>query len=316
MPRLLEKGLVYWQRYVDDTFAIIKASTDLSSLLDILNSFHPSIQFTSEPDMNGTLSFLGINIKRLTTPTTFSQSHFETTVYRQLTYTGLLTKVASSISIQYKRSALSSMIYRAIRICSIYQLLHKEFRFTKRIATANGYPVHFIEKQIAYVLNKHQAKTSPTTTASPDLTATPQTPTAKPTARKDILLIDNPFVGRPTTVLGKRLIKIATVARPELKLQPIPRSPPAVRNHLRQKDPLPRDLQSPVVYEIGCSDCDPKYNGKTIRQASRRHREHGAPQPQNDESQPSHETSLPTTTLRPWNRKNSKANSQLESCIG
>src|SRR5262249_54041001 len=44
------------------------------------------------------------------------------------------------------------------------------------------------------------------------------------------------------------------------------------------KDPIPKDLKSGVVYQVNCADCDAFYIGKTIRQVTRRFKEHGAPQ--------------------------------------
>ncbi|CAF2109040.1 unnamed protein product [Rotaria magnacalcarata] len=66
--------------------------------------------------------------------------------------------------------------------------------------------------------------------------------------------------------------------RPDLHIQPIPRPPPAITTFFPQKNKINKNAQSNIVYSISCSDCDVGYKGKTIRQASRRHHEHGAPQ--------------------------------------
>jgi hypothetical protein len=176
------------------------------------------------------------------------------------------------------------MIYRAIRICSNFFLLNKEFKFIKRISIANGYPSNFIDQQIRITLNRdieqrekptsssatypsttttpletHKSATtiSPTDTSTIDTITNPPSSTSKQQSKKkETLLIDIPYVGRPIVVLGKRLIKITSKIHPQLKLQPIPRPPPAVRDLLPQKDPIPKDIQSHLVYEIKCQDCN------------------------------------------------------------
>ncbi|CAF1553686.1 unnamed protein product [Adineta ricciae] len=285
MDDLNQNGLVFWRRYVDDTFAIIAENTNPQALLTILNSFHSSIQFTMESELSGSLSFLDINIKRLSTPTPSTHSFFETTVYRKPTFTGLLTKFTSFIPIQYKKSVISSMVYRAIRICSSYPLMDKEFTIITSIALANGYPVKFIEQQICTTLNNHFSKrTRKLPGNSTTATSTSAQPPTAELIKKNVLLVDIPFVGRPSFVLGKKLINFVKQTRPDIKLQPIPRPPLSVQQQLPRKDPIQKDLQSHLVYEIHCKDCDAKYIGKTIRHAITRHTEHGAPK----HSHPSH----------------------------
>jgi hypothetical protein len=103
LTQLQTHGLVVWKRYVDDTFAIINDTTDSTVLLNILNSYHPAIQFTKELESHGSLSFLDVKITRLKSPTSYSKSYFKTTIFRKTTYTGLLTKFSSFVPIQYKK---------------------------------------------------------------------------------------------------------------------------------------------------------------------------------------------------------------------
>ncbi|CAF1659013.1 unnamed protein product [Adineta ricciae] len=301
MDELNQNGLIFWRRYVDDTFAIIEENTNPQTLLNILNSFHSSIQFTMESESAGSLSFLDINITRLSIPTPTTHSFFETSVYRKPTFTGLLTKFTSFIPIQYKRSVISSMAYRAIRICSSYHLLDKEFKPITSIALANGYPVKFIEEQIGTTLNKYflnrtrDPLNNSTMASSPVIISSATTTThdqasAATLAKKNVLLIDIPFVGRPSIVLGKKLINFVKQTRPDIKLQPIPRPPPSVQQQLPRKDPVQKHLQSHLVYQIQCMDCDATYIGKTIRHAITRHIEHGAPK---------HPCQPGTTTVEP-----------------
>ncbi|CAF2847951.1 unnamed protein product, partial [Rotaria sp. Silwood2] len=53
--------------------------------------------------------------------------------------------------------------------------------------------------------------------------------------------------------------------------------PPAVRQMFKNKDEIPKNLQSNIIYQVNCSSCSASYIGKTTRQACSRLKEHGAP---------------------------------------
>ncbi|CAF4509074.1 unnamed protein product [Rotaria socialis] len=114
-------------------------------------SHHQDIQFTSVKEEREQFAFLDVLIKR-------KANSFVTTVYRKSTYTGLLTKWESFVPSQYKRSAISSIVYRGIRICSTFTLLHEEFNFIRKVSKDNGYPSNFIERQVRETLDRHMEK--------------------------------------------------------------------------------------------------------------------------------------------------------------
>ncbi len=45
----------------------------------------------------------------------------------------------------------------------------------------------------------------------------------------------------------------------------------------KNKDPIPKDRRSNVVYQVNCTTCSATYIGETTRQVCRRLKEHGAP---------------------------------------
>jgi len=83
---------------------------------------------------------------------------FATTVYRKPTYTGLMTKWNSFVPHSYKVSTISSMVYRAIRICSTYQVLHEEIEFIEFISLLNNYPLNFIKARVRKTFNRYILK--------------------------------------------------------------------------------------------------------------------------------------------------------------
>ena len=115
--------------------------------------------------------------------------------------------------------------------------------------------------------------------------------------KKSQFFLDLPFIGKETDILGKKLIKVAESFRPDLNIQPIPRPPPALIRLFQQKDSTNKEAQSNIVYMISCADCNESYIGKTIRQASRRHLEHGAPPPLKESTTPLTDT-ITTNSLK------------------
>lgn len=268
--KLISNGMIYYKRFVDDSFVLIKENADTNKLLSILNSFDDAIQFTVEQENNNTLPFLDILITRV--ENIIGETLFTTSIYRKPTFTGLLLKWNSFVPHFYKISAISSLIYRAIRICSSYTSMHIEFEFIMNLAINNGYPSKFISNQIRKTLNRYynkcnQVKLSPITS---DILK-------QPCKKTEQIFIDLPYVGNATKTLGKKIMKLAQDIRPDINVQTIFRPPPAVASFFPQKDKTPKDIQSNLVYLISCSDCSESYIGHTTRQAIRRHHEHGAP---------------------------------------
>ena len=102
-----------WERYVDDTFTIIKKE-DRNSFLQHLNSIHPNIKFTCEEvRSDGSMPFLDI----LITPEDGSLS---TSVFRKPTHIDLYLQWDSHHTISSKYSVAGSLYHRAKQ----YALIH------------------------------------------------------------------------------------------------------------------------------------------------------------------------------------------------
>ena len=52
----------FYNRYVDDTFAVFTDRAQAHSFLDYLNSKHPNINFIIEKQVSNTISFLDMNV--------------------------------------------------------------------------------------------------------------------------------------------------------------------------------------------------------------------------------------------------------------
>ncbi|CAF1625650.1 unnamed protein product, partial [Rotaria magnacalcarata] len=140
----------------------------------------------------------------------------------------------------------------------------------------NGFPLKFVDASIKKTLNRYIDKINKINVS--DGEKKNEIKPIKDPPKNEIILLDIPYFGKPSEILSKRLISLAKLARPQTHLQPIPRPPRSIGSHFSSKDPIPKDLQSGVIYQINCSSCDVSYIGKTIRQVKKRLEEHGAPQ--------------------------------------
>ena len=259
MDRLKQIGVCEWYRYVDDTFVLIEPTTKVGDVLEILNNFHPSINFTYQLETNGSLPFLDVWVTR-----SVETKKLQTAVYRKETFTGLMTKWDSFVPKQYKKACVVTMIHRTLAMYSTYSSLAIEFENIRQIGLHNGYSLSFLDTRIGIGLSKYLKKTT-----------TPSNTNAG--CEKKRMYLEIPYTGSATDSFKKKLSRIAGKIRPDLDLRFFARPPSSVQSFFQTKDPVPKYLQSNIVYSIKGSDCRDLYVGETERQAIRRLWEHGAP---------------------------------------
>ncbi len=254
---LFEKnmGIVYWKRYVDDTFVLLDPTFSAKHVCAELSKCHPCLKFTCEEENARThkLAFLDALIQRK------EGIGFQTRIYRKPTYTGLMTKWSSFVPKNYKYNAVSTMVYRAIQICSSYKALHAEFQFIRKISTKNGYPRAFVESIIRRQLN---------------IKYTPPAPAPPPTPNTDIVVLKTPYLGKESQVFGKRVTTAVAKQYPLKKIRIVYDLSERVGRNFKVKDAVPDELKSGVVYEATCSQCNQSYIGQTCRHLKTRVHEH------------------------------------------
>ena len=128
-------------RYVDDTFAIFDHEAEADEFLTKLNCLHPSLRFTFEKEKDKCLSFLDVYVER-------TDIGFETNVYGKLTFTGQYLRWESISSLKRKINLISTLMHRALMICT-KRRLNGEIERIKKILLDNGYPKNVINPQIA-----------------------------------------------------------------------------------------------------------------------------------------------------------------------
>ena len=117
LPKL-SSYMTSWKRYEDDTIAYVKPEA-IDHVLSIFNSFHKSISFTYEQEINGKISFRDILILR-------NGNSFETTVHRKSTHNDIYLHWESFTPNTWKRGTLRTLVLRAHPICSTKDLLDQE----------------------------------------------------------------------------------------------------------------------------------------------------------------------------------------------
>ena len=107
-------------------------------------TLHSNITFTKEEEQCNSLPFLDVLVTRE------DDGSLSTSIYRKPTFSKLYLKWDSFVPKEFKRSLVFGLISRAWKICSSYQIVHKEFAFIKDVLVANGYPTSFEDKCIMY----------------------------------------------------------------------------------------------------------------------------------------------------------------------
>ena len=132
---------VFFARYVDDIFVLLRSKEHTAKLVQYLSSKHPNINFTFEEENNNVLPFLDVNVYR-------DANKFSSTVHRKDTFSSVYTNYESFMPDTYKRGLISTLLFRAFSITSSYGSLHEEVENLKKIFSKNGYPSKFVDRCI------------------------------------------------------------------------------------------------------------------------------------------------------------------------
>ena len=121
-------------RYVDDTFAIFDHEAEADEFLTKLNCLHPSLSSPLKK-RKGNVYVEKTNVG------------LETSVYRKPTFTGQYLRWESFCPLKCKISLISTLVHRALMICT-KRRLNGEIERIKKILLDNGYPKNIINTQI------------------------------------------------------------------------------------------------------------------------------------------------------------------------
>ena len=254
MEQLKNLGLVFWKRYVDDTFSIIKTD-NAQKVLDFLNSIHPNIKFTTELEQNNCIPFLDVLVKK-------KLGRLHTEMYRKPTFTGTYLNWNSLTSRKYKIGLIKCLLDRTWKICSEPETRILETKRIKSILSRNSYPGPILEKEISSFI-KYRAKIDALKNTNPNEYLLGETDVPN---QKDICYLKLPYTDPIVEDFSDKLKKLVHFNYPTVSLVVAFSAPTEIGKQFVFKDKnLEIEKQSLVVYHIRCKDCKEDYIGKTAR---------------------------------------------------
>ena len=130
------------------TFHFHKTSeTQVESFKNFMNTYHPKMKFTFEKEQNNFFNLLDVTVIR-------EDNVFTTLVYPKPSFSGVYTHFDSNMSLSYKSSLVSTIIFRSFTIYSDTPKFHQEICKIKDIFIKNGYSERFLDKCVKAFLNK------------------------------------------------------------------------------------------------------------------------------------------------------------------
>ena len=231
---------LFYRRYVDDTFLLFRNKAQADNFLDFVNGIHRNIKFTIEYESDNKLPFLDVLVFR-------DNDHFNTTVFRKKTFTGLGSNFYSHCFFNFKLNSLSTLIHRAFALTSDWNTFHQEISFLHTYFINNCFPSKLFFKYTNKFLNNVfiPKLTVPTVPKLPLFASVP-------------LLHDKSFYTDLYRIIEKHM--------PAIDIKLIPKNPLTIGSLFLFKERLAPLMTSGVVYKFNCPRCDlGTYVGATRR---------------------------------------------------
>ena len=110
---------IYYKRYVDDIFVLFTKPEHAQFFPKYINKKHNNIKFSTETELNGSLSFLDVKIFR-------ENEKVVTSVFRKDKFRGVYTNFISFISLEYKFGSVHTLPNRCFNLSSDFLKFHNE----------------------------------------------------------------------------------------------------------------------------------------------------------------------------------------------
>ena len=250
-----------WERYVDDTFTVVKKG-EIQKVLTELNSFHPFIKFTHEIEKENKIAFLDVLMEKLPT------KMIETSVYRKPTNNNIYIHWNAFGPKQWKTGTLAGIIRRAYDICSTEDKRKAELDFIFKVFTEiNGYPKMLVKSMLEKMKDKFEGNDPNNESVETDDQET-----------KVPVILKVPFRGDKGEYLLKKLRKNLERNLPDDLQFRIVHTGTKISKFFNIKDKLDPSHMSNFIYLHDCQNrkCDEgDYCGETSRRRTIRTGEHG-----------------------------------------
>ena len=237
---LISDHILFWYRFVDDVLACVKAD-EAENILSQINSINTHIQFTAEKEVNNSISFLDMKIKKL------DDGSLNFGIYRKPTHTDKYLNFNSYNPLQHKNSVIRTLLHRAETLCDDSNK-QQELNHVRKVLKNNEYPQKSIDK-ISRKLRQNRGNNS---------SNTPSTVSS---------FVSIPYIAgtseRISRILKRYDVNVAHQPARKLKNEIC---------HLKDRRSV--NERAGVVYKLNCRDCNAVYVGETGRQVEDRMAEH------------------------------------------
>ena len=255
-----------YERYMDDVICVVNKS-EVNDRLSMINSLHPCLKFTHELENNGQIPFLDMLICN-------QNGKLSSKWYRKPTDTGLTLNFHALAPLKYKKSVISSFIYRIYRASSNWQNFHDGITQALKTLEDNQYPSSFIMPIVKKVVERLVCPESDECGSESESESNEVIMQTDPDACLFTLKENEKFLfcvqyrGKPTDQLAHSFKRINAPCRVIMKTKKIKSFLPPL------KPVVSKMLRSAVVYKIDCPGCDSSYVGFTSRHLQQRVCEH------------------------------------------
>ena len=273
----LSDDVSLWTRYVDDTFSFVRQGS-IQKVLDCLNGFHPSIQFTHESEVDGKISFLDVSVSKR------EDRGFDTAIHRKKTDTNVYIHWNAFAPKAWKIGTLKGLVRRAFTLCSNDDARNKEIAFLKKVFRGtNGYPSRVVTSTIREVQQKFERENTPqdddssadhqseASDVQPEVDQAPSVPEEESVSKPFITL---PYKGKEGECIVRKFRSTLDRALHHLPVKPqIVYTGTQVSSFFRVKDRVPLEHQSDLVYRFRHAEAT-RYVGETNVRHGQRNHEH------------------------------------------
>ena len=155
-------------------------------------------------------------------------------------------------------NSILTLINRAYKICSTYDILHQEFEFLTNYFKRNGFPISIVQSKIKSFLSSIYRKSS----------SNPQS------FRGDKIYFSFPYFGKHSEQLVKEIKLLLSKYFINNNIEIILCNKLTIGSFFNYKDSFPNSLRSSIIYQYSCLQCRSVYVGMTTRNLYIRVAEH------------------------------------------
>ena len=241
----------FYLRYVDDSLTAFDNEQDSLNFLDFFNKRDSNIKFMLEKQIKYSIAFLDVFISVI------NNQNLKLQTCHKSTYTGLLLNFKSFTLFSCKIRLIKCSINRSFKTCNNWNSFHNDIEIIKSSLIKNAYPPFLIDKVIKIYLNY---KFSSNQNRLKDTS--------------DVYYFKLPYIVNLSRDIKNKLSKLSKEFCKENVNIKLVFTLFKIKFFFLNKDPIPDDLKSFLVYEFTCASCSSGYIGETCRHFKTRIEEH------------------------------------------